>query len=319
MGSYQNKIMKIAFFTEAGLKRGMGHLIRCQTIAKEFEQNNMEINFFLDSDINYDYKFNNLSYFKWDELNVNVYYDAIFIDSYEATEEMYNKLQKKTNLGIYIDDYERINYPKGIIINFAPDSKKIFFKNKNESSEYLLGLDYIPIRKEFLKYQNLKKEKKLFIILGGSDTANLSFNIIEALKNLDIKKVIVTNNETTNNKLRIYDNIKVLFQPKDEELIKEMATSHYAISTASMSLYELSFFQVPAIIIAVSQNQIYGVSQLLKNKLVISYIDIMQSDWEKNIYLQLKNLIEHNRILDKQIDGLGTKRLYSIIMKRILK
>ena len=40
--------MKIAFFTEAGSKRGMGHLIRCQTIANEFEQNNIEINFFFD-------------------------------------------------------------------------------------------------------------------------------------------------------------------------------------------------------------------------------------------------------------------------------
>ena len=92
MGSYQNKIMKIAFFTEAGSKRGMGHLIRCQTIANQFEQNNIEINFFLDSDINYDYKFKNLTYFKWEELNINIHYDVIFIDSYEATEDIYESM-----------------------------------------------------------------------------------------------------------------------------------------------------------------------------------------------------------------------------------
>ena len=62
---------------------------------------------------------------------------------------------------------------------------------------------------------------------------------------IDIKKVIVANNETTNNKLCMYNNVKVLFQPNDDELIKEMATSSYAISTASMSLYELSFLQIP--------------------------------------------------------------------------
>ena len=309
--------MKIAFFTEAGSKRGMGHLIRCQTIANEFEQNNIEINFFLDSDINYDYKFKNLTYFKWEELNINIHYDVIFIDSYEATEDIYNTLQKKTNLGIYIDDYERIDYPKGTIVNFAPDSKELFFKNRNKDSEYLLGLDYIPIRKEFLKYKNLKKEKKLFIMLGGSDTANLSLNIIEALKDIDIKKVIVSNNEITSNKLSKYDNVKVLFQSNDDELIKEMATSSYAISTASMSLYELSFLQIPTIIIAVSQNQITGVSQMLKNKLAISYIDIMLLNWEKNISFQLKNLMEYKQIVDNQIDGLGVKRIYEYIIKRL--
>ncbi len=309
--------MKIAFFTEAGSEKGMGHLIRCQTIANQFEQNNIEINFFLDSDINYDYKFKNLTYFKWEELNINIHYDVIFIDSYEATEDIYNNLQKKTNLVIYIDDFERIDYPKGIIINFAPDSKELFFKNRNKNSEYLLGLDYIPIRKEFLKYKNLKKEKKLFIMLGGSDTANLSLNIIEALKDIDIKKVIVSNNEITSNKLSKYDNVKVLFQSNDDELIKEMATSSYAISTASMSLYELSFLQIPTIIIAVSQNQITGVSQMLKNKLAISYVDTMRLNWEKNISFQLKNLMEYKQIVDNQIDGLGVKRIYEYIIKRL--
>ncbi len=309
--------MKIAFFTEAGSERGMGHLIRCQTIANEFEQNNIEINIFLDSDINYDYKFKNLTYFKWEELNINIHYDVIFIDSYEATEDIYNTLQKKTNLGIYIDDYERIDYPKGIIINFAPDSKELFFKNRNKDNEYLLGIDYIPIRKEFLKYKNLKKEKKLFIMLGGNDTANLSLNIIEALQDIDIKKVIASNDEMTSNKLSKYDNVEVLFKPKDKILIKEMATSDYAISTASMSLYELSFLQIPTIIIAVSQNQITGVSQMLKNKLAISYIDIMLLNWENNISFQLKNLMEHKQIVDNQIDGLGVKRIYEYIIKRL--
>ena len=309
--------MKIAFFTEAGSEKGMGHLIRCQTIANEFEQNNIEINFFLDSDINYDYKFKNLTYFKWEELNINIHYDVIFIDSYEATEAIYNNLQKKTNLGIYIDDYERINYPKGTIVNFAPDSKELFFKNRNKDNEYLLGIDYIPIRKEFLKHKNLKKEKKVFIMLGGNDTANLSLNIIEALQDIDIKKVIVSNNEITSSKLSKYDNVKVLFQSNDDELIKEMATSDYAISTASMSLYELSFLQIPTIIIAVSQNQITGVSQMLKNKLAISYVDTMRLNWEKNISFQLKNLMEHKQIVDNQIDGLGVKRIYEYIIKRL--
>ena len=66
------------------------------------------------------------------------------------------------------------------------------------------------IVKEFLKYKNLKKEKKVFIMLGGNDTANLSLNIIEALQDIDIKKVIVSNNEITSSKLSKYDNVEIL-------------------------------------------------------------------------------------------------------------
>ena len=154
-------------------------------------------------------------------------------------------------------------------------------------------------------------------MLGGSDTANLSLNIIEALKDIDIKKVIVSNNEITSNKLSKYDNVKVLFQSNDDELIKEMATSSYAISTASMSLYEFSFLQIPTIIITVSQNQITGVSQMLKNKLAISFVDIMKLNWDKNIANQLKLLVKDNKVLAKQIDGLGVKRIYEYIIKRL--
>ena len=92
MGSYQNKIMKIAFFTEAGSEKGMGHLIRCKTIANEFEQNNIEINFFLDSDIKYDYKFKNLTYFKWEELNINIITSAILLQNLNKCKQIRNKL-----------------------------------------------------------------------------------------------------------------------------------------------------------------------------------------------------------------------------------
>lgn len=311
--------MKIAFFTEAGSKRGMGHLIRCKAIADEFYRNNVYFDFFLDSDINYDYKFQNFIYFRWENLKIDNFYDVILLDSYEADSSIYELITHKSKIAVYIDDYERITYPKGVIINFAPDAKKLFFKNKKKENNYLLGMDYLPIRKEFFKYKYQKKEEKIFIMLGGSDTANLSKSIIEALKDIKIKKVLVSINEQMKKELINNKNVEVLLRPTDEELIIEMSSSSYAISTVSMSLYELSFLEIPTIVVAVSKNQIDGVSQIMKNKLASAYIDVNKKDFLESIKDKTIELMANQESLERKIDGLGTKRIYEYIMKGIEK
>jgi spore coat polysaccharide biosynthesis predicted glycosyltransferase SpsG len=309
--------MKVAFFTEAGSKRGMGHLVRCQTIASEFIKNGDIVDFFLHSDIDYSYVYDNLHIFKWDSLHLEKFYDVIFIDSYEADISIYEKLSKKVNLTIAIDDYERINYPTKVIINFAAKADETFFKKREKEKEYLLGVEYIPIRDIFFNFQQ-KKEEKIFIMLGGSDTNNLSSTILEGLKNIYIKKVVVVNNEKAKELIN-YEDVEVLFKPTQKQLASQMMSSSYAITTASMSIYELSFLQIPTIIIAVSKNQIIGAPQIIKNGLAKFYVDITAKKWINILEEKMKILISRKEKSEVVIDGLGTKRIYEKINKWIKK
>jgi len=309
--------MKVAFFTEAGSKRGMGHLVRCQTITNEFIKNGNKVDFFLDSDIDYSYIYSDLHIFKWNNLLLEDFYDVIFIDSYEADEKIYESLAKCSKFSVAIDDYERINYPAKMIINFAAKADEIFFKKRESEKEYLLGLDYIPIRDIFFNLEQ-KKEKKIFIMLGGSDTNNLSSTILESFKNIPIKKVVVVNNENTK-KLIDYKDVEVLFKPSEEKLVSHMISSSYAITTASMSVYELSFLQIPTIIIAVSKNQIIGAPQIIQNRLAEFYIDITKSKWQKLLEEKMRILISNKEKSKVFIDGLGTKRIYKKINEWIKK
>ncbi len=309
--------MKVAFFTEAGSKRGMGHLVRCQTIANEFIKNGDTVGFFLDSDIDYSYIYDSLYTFEWDKLLLKEFYDVIFIDSYEADVRMYQKLDKSAKLSIAIDDYERISYPTNVIINFAAKADKIFFKKRENKKEYLLGLGFIPIRNIFLNFQQ-KKEEKIFIMLGGSDTNNLSLTILESLKNIPIKKVVVVNNENAKELIN-YKDVEVLFKPTEKQLVSQMMSSSYAITTASMSIYELSFLQIPTIIIAVSRNQIIGAPQIIQNKLAKFYVDITKDKWQCILAEKMKTLILKKEKSEIIIDGLGTKRIYEKIYEWIKK
>ena len=311
--------MNVAFFTEAGTKRGMGHLVRCYTIAQKFKDNFCKVDFFLDSDIDFSYKFNDLKSFTWDNFELQKKYDVIFIDSYEATLTIYQEASNNSKIAIFLDDENRLNYPKGVIINFAPDANEKFFSKKDENKSYLLGLDYIPIREEFLLIHKEQKEN-LFIILGGMDTANLSKEIIKSIEDIDIAKTIVTNNLETKNDLEKIENLKVMYRPNDDELINNMASCSLAISTASMSLYELAYLQIPTLSISINQNQEIGSQQLMKHTIVKANICIKDKNWKTRLHQELQEFIQikNSFKVNNQIDGLGTQRIFDFISRLVV-
>jgi UDP-2,4-diacetamido-2,4,6-trideoxy-beta-L-altropyranose hydrolase len=308
------KPLKIAFYTEAGSQRGMGHLIRCYSMYEEFKQYGINGSFFLDSDIDFSYKFSDLHPFSWDEFRIDDTYDIVVIDSYEASIDIYNSIAKSARVPVFIDDYCRLEYPKGVIINFAPDAQELFFATKNSKNSYLLGIDYIPLRRA-IRTATKKKEHQLFIMLGGSDTHNLSPTILKTIQDIPIKKVIVVNNEKVAETLHSYPNVIVLHKPSDEKLISEMAKSSIAISTASMTLYELAYFNIPTIIFALSKNQKIGSLQLLKHHLASHLIDVTDVHWTRDlqIYLSILNTAH----IQSTIDGKGTNRIVEFIIRML--
>ena len=309
--------LHIAFFTEAGSSRGMGHLVRCQTISERFKTLDIETTFFLDSDVNFDYKFNNINYFKWEEFELKNDYDIIFIDSYEANISIYNKIFRACKLAVYIDDYKRLDYPKGVILNFAPDAKEEFFKDKDGKYKYLLGLKYIPIRDDFLRLQIDKKEQ-VFIMLGGSDTAKLSLELATILKDITIAKIIVSNNKEIIDSLKQYKNVEVLYKPLDTELIKAMASSIMAISTASMSVYELAYLKIPTIVIAVAKNQEVGMPQLVKFNLAYDFVLIQKNSWKDDMKNKVDSLLSLQTYkVNNQIDGNGASNIVNEVLEMI--
>lgn len=300
----------IAFYTEAGTSKGMGHLVRCHTIGEKFTKNNYIIDFYLNSDINFDYKYRNIIYFEWNNIPTKRY-DIIIIDSYLASLDIYNNLSKRCTLLVCIDDYNRIKYPKSLIINFSPDCKELFFQKLKNGYHYLLGLKYIPIRQKLLD-THVQVEKKIFIMLGGMDTQNLSVKILQTLQNITIKKVIVINKKETVSTLKKFKDTEVLYQPTDLLLTQHMASSSIAICTASMSLYELSYLKVPTIAIALNKNQEIGIKQSIKHHIAISYCNIKEKNWQKKLQYQTLNI----KFLEQQdiiIDGKGTQRIITKI------
>jgi len=309
------ELIKVAFFTEAGSKRGMGHLTRLYAIYEEFVANKIESVFFLDSDIDYRYKYPDILYFTWDRFLLYNKYDIVFIDSYEADIYVYNKTSNSAKIGVYIDDYARLKYSKGVIINFAPDAKKLFYPHEKKEHHYLLGLDYLPLRKAISDITDIKKREQLFIMLGGVDVKNLSLKIIQGLSSLKIRKVVVSNDRQIADKLQKYPNVEVLFQPEDKKLITSMAESSLAISTASMSVYELAYLETPTIIVATAKNQEMGAKQFVNHKLAVCFVDINSVNWLEKLRDEAYLHYSRKMQINPNISGDGRKKIIQHVLK----
>lgn len=311
--------LKVAFYTEAGTNRGMGHLLRSHTIYEELKKSIKEVDFYLDSDINFDYKFDDINYFKWNTLEIkDNYYDLIFIDSYFADIKIYEDIANSSKLAIYIDDYGRLDYPKGVILNVAPDAEELFFTKKKKDNIYLLGLEYVPIREIFLK-QEIKKKDQVFISFGGNTKDEIYLDVLEAIKEINTKKVVISNSHTLVDKFKDNTDIEILYKPKDEDLIHEMANSKVAILTASMTVYELAYFKISNIIIPLAKNQEFGVPQFLKHGLSSCNISLSNSKWRTQLRKNLIDLLSHETKVNNIIDGNGSKNIINKVMKVLSK
>ena len=308
--------VEVAFYTESGSSRGMGHLIRSYSIYEKFKSLNIKTTFFLDSDINYTDKFADINYFQWNNFQLMQKYDVIFIDSYDADIKIYESIVKNCKVAVYIDDFSRLEYPKGIILNFAPDAREIFFKETLKKYTYLLGLKYIPIRNAFSTIKKIKKEQ-IFIMLGGTDIANLSERLIQILDDIRIQKIIVSNNKQVSDTLKKYKNVEVLYQPSDSLLIHAMANSKMAISTASMSVYELGYLKIPTIIIAVSKNQEQGVSQFLKYNIAIDSVSIQRDNWQEQLHEKVQLLLSNKLDVSNEINKNGIMNIVNKVLEKI--
>ena len=294
----------------------MGHLLRCQTLALASKSAGHEVDFYVDTDRDYRYLFPDYQCFTWSDVTLTNQYDVIVVDSYEAASPIYTKLSELCQLLVAIDDYCRIDYPAQMIINFAVDAPKRFTDAKRSGVTYLLGLDYVPIRPSF--FGGHTPQDSVFIMLGGSDPQRLSARIIESLANTAIHKVVVINNAHYQ-EIQPNEQLTVLHQPSDEVLLHHMKRARYAISTASMTLYELSFLRIPTIIIAVSENQRLGVQQMVTHQLAADAVDVTQQDWPDTLQQSLHTLMQQAPPLAPRIDGKGAQRILRTIEEELCR
>jgi UDP-2,4-diacetamido-2,4,6-trideoxy-beta-L-altropyranose hydrolase len=170
-------MFKVGIRADGGKNIGMGHIMRCLSLARAFQRNGHKVYFFSKSDggiekitsenfeviqlpsveqetegLFYDNSANLIDEAK--EV-ITLYYkyqiDILLIDTYNISEEYFLTLKRHVGKLVYIDDVNKFSYPVDIVINGNITGEYMGYEKYDENQVLLLGPQYNMIRDEFSK------------------------------------------------------------------------------------------------------------------------------------------------------------------------
>lgn len=292
---------------------GLGHIMRCLSIAQELKCAGEECVFIM-ADRNPAFIVKNAG-FEVFVLNTdfrNMHNElkhlisflkqknslCIIVDSYYVTEE-YLEVLRKFCLVIYVDDLAVSAYPVDVLVNYniygeEIDYVKMYHDKNLVVPKLLLGPKYAPLRsifKNLKKKQQSKIVKDILISTGGSDSNHLALKIAQYLvdceMNLNYKYHFLLGamnsdivglseiKEKLPDFIEIHQNIKRMPQL--------MQNCDIAVSAAGSTLYELCACGIPTITYVLADNQILG-AHTFAQKGIMLYVGDCRSN---------ENFIEH--------------------------
>lgn len=326
---------------------GMGHIIRCLSLAEEFQKNGDRVLFISNDPVGIE-KITAAGFRSvpagGDEIEAIARIVAaenlqiLILDSYEANREYLLALKQKIDLLCYIDDLNQFANPAEIIINGNYAAERMGYCQQFPSQIQLLGVEYNLIREEFkaLPRATVKPRiERILITMGGSDVANLSGKLIEILRKdpglaqVSLDVVIGAGNprrdelETLSRK---YSNLYLHYNVR--RMSELMCQADLAISAGGSTLYELCACGTPTLTVIVAANQEYVVGELAKSGYITNlgwdrqldpeqlkgYISQFSYNKRRKISTRMQRLVDGNgaaRVREKTVEcywGIGMRR-----------
>lgn len=297
---------KIYIRADANPDIGMGHIMRCLSIADAASITGQEVTFILADESVQDLiasrgynafilhsKYNAMEdeIIKWPKLKT----DLIIVDSYNVTPSYLQMLREKTGKLVYLDDLAAFPYPVDTIVNYNIYADKIAYEEIYKSSgiqlpQLLLGVYYAPLRAMFRdvpKRAQPHKVENILISTGGSDELHLALAMIRQLQGSRGKEqdhsvyhfligVMNTDREIIKQCAKNQNNIMLHENVYDMKSL--ISSCDLAVSAAGSTLYEIAACGVPMIIYLLADNQKAGAETFGEKGLAVNIGDMRNPD-----------------------------------------
>jgi len=179
--------MKMIICTDASVSIGNGHVMRCLTIAKEFQKRGCQVHFLMKEQSGHliDYVVNQ-GFSNLQEMQVA---DLCIIDHYEIDREWENTIRPYVRKIIVIDDLANRVHNCDLLIdqNVVPSYETRYNMLVPSHCVKLLGPKYLIIRPEFINARLQITErsgevKRILIFMGGTDPTSETLKVLKALE-----------------------------------------------------------------------------------------------------------------------------------------
>lgn len=326
---------------------GMGHVMRCLSIADAMKERNIEPVFMtadngcvsMIEDRGYKVHILGTDYRNMEsELPLIRNYletqnkgaeqiPAILVDSYQVTSRYYEELRKLAKVACLEDMGQ--SYPVDLLVNYNIYGPKLVYDNKITHTT-LLGTGYQPLRREFqqgIQYDIKDKITDVMITTGGSDPYFAARAFTDAflsekeLEKTQIRFHIISGPFNTHGEElhKLYDENPWVETHEHVTCMKEiMKQCDVVLSATGSTIYEVSALGVPLIAFYFAENQRQGADMLSEITHVINcgnYAD----DAEQTVRNAVKALLkcvkdkEYRETLYHEerslVDGRGAARI----------
>lgn len=264
---------------DANKNIGMGHIMRCLSIADAFRFCGYAVIFILANEgveriiksrgyeafiLNSDYKDLESELEKWPQTPP----DIIIVDSYFATHRYFLELKKISNL-VCIDDLVAFPYPVDIIVDYNAYANNLDYQSlyNNSPPKLILGPKYAPLRSGF---RNLKRKvqpvrvENILLSTGGADKLHLALHFVKNLvqQKANAYKYHILIGAMNTDKERIHAISKdcefIILHENVSDMIGLLGDIDVAVSASGSTLYEICACGIPLITYVLADNQIRG-------------------------------------------------------------
>ncbi len=331
---------------------GIGHMMRCLSIAKALRGHRVESTFFvadrtsaaMAAEAGFGYVILNTDYDRLDlEADRLVQRmqekgaDNLLVDSYYVTAEYLRKIRQIANV-TYIDDIDRFIYPCDTLINYNIYADQLRYperyKEAGLNTRFALGTSYMPLRDE---YKDLKKVPhegfRILVTTGATDQYNVIGHVLDAFRRTGIDRkaqILAIVGRYNHNRAQLEEqfggNSAVKLIGPQESLSPLIAQCDAAMTAGGTTVYELCAGGIPAVMLTIADNQMRA-AKTFSAKGIIPYAGDVRTDMDgttQRIAQQIRTYMDqpdtaaaYSSKERTVVDGQGAERIAQLLLKTI--
>lgn len=236
-------------FTENGDKIGNGHVSRCLLLYNELVKRGCDVVIYLNYDGNGRFlsDINHELVDWWNKdcveslINEN---DYAIVDSYIANIDILRHISQTAKNTLFFDDYDRVDYPKGLI--YSPTLL-------SDNPDVISGEEYFLIRDAFYAYRKnveIHQIKKIYLSLGTDVN-----NVLDIVLNVVLDECAQAEICVVTHKKIDRDRVKTFYNLNDIQMARLMNSCDFSIVACGQTMLENLIIGNPFIPLLTVDNQ----------------------------------------------------------------
>ena len=253
-------------------------------------------------------------------------YDALVTDSYRLNDDYFLHVRRRVEASFYIDDLNRFPVVVDAVINGNINAEELGYNAWPNSIQRWLGCRYNLLRPEFAALPHREPPRKannILIVAGGGDAGQLLLLLAESLIELAqteqfTLQLVAAARSAADDKLKqlvLRYPAQIKIHRGVTEMARLMQRCDLAISAGGSTLYELCAAGVPRLAVVLASNQQGIVDAMVRQGVVLSLgsaDEITASGVVAGVERLVQDLPERERMAQqgrKLVDGLGALRV----------